>query len=100
MKREGDCYRLATQHIIAQQEGTLIHAEVWSAKQDGMIGHALVETETGFIYEPVLDRYFKKDWLYKTYKVKELKRYTTEGAMVMMLKEKNYGPWEEASSLA
>lgn len=90
--REGCCYELAYKHILEQQEGTLVHAEVWSNKLGCMIGHALVETETGYIYESVLDKYFEKKWLYETYKVKEINRYTVEEAMIMGIKTRNYGP--------
>ena len=93
--REGKCYELAVKHIIEQQEGTLIHAEVYSFTLKRMIGHALVETETGFIYEPVVNRYFRKEDLYPKYKIKELTRYSIEEALLMVLREDNYGPWED-----
>jgi hypothetical protein len=92
--REGLCYQLAWQHINEQGEGTLIHAEIWSANLSRMIGHALVETETGYIYEPVSDRYFVKEPFYRTHKIKEVARYSLEQAGIMVLKHNNYGPWE------
>lgn len=97
-KRDGRCFELAYRHILNTQEGTLIHAEVFSYTLGHTIEHALIETETGFIYEPVLDRYFEKDWLYRKYKVKELARYTVTEAAIMGLKTGNYGPWEETNS--
>lgn len=93
--REGRCYELAYQHILTQEECILIHAEVFSPKLKCMIGHALVETETGFIYEPVSELYFEKDWLYATYKIKELSRYTAREALMKALEEGTYGPWHE-----
>ena len=95
--REGLCYKFAYEHILEQGEGTLIHAEVFSPKLEHMIEHALVETETGFIYEPVLDRYFVKDWLYHTYKVKELAHYTEKEALLMVCKTGTYGPWDKTN---
>jgi hypothetical protein len=92
--REGHCYELAYKHILEQGEGTLVHAEVWSNNLNMMIGHALVETETGFIYEPVLDRYFLKDWLYEKYKIKDHARYAYEEALLMVCKHYSYGPWD------
>ena len=99
-ERAGRCYELAWRHIINHGEGTLIHGEVWSHKLGRMIGHAWVETETGFIYEPVSDQYFEKDWLYKTYKVKEFNTYTPEQAAIMAARTKTHGPWTEAERKA
>ncbi|MCJ7760838.1 hypothetical protein MUP59_06830 [Candidatus Bathyarchaeota archaeon] len=93
--REGLCYKLAYEHILEQGEGTLIHVEVFSQKLGHMIDHALVETEMGFIYEPVIDRYFDKGWLYRTYKVNELARYTMKEALLMAIETGTYGPWKK-----
>lgn len=90
----GHCYELAIKYIMHQQGGTLVHARVWSHKLNCMIGHALVEIEMGWIYEPVTEQYLPKDWLYEKYKVQELKRYDTNKVMVMTIKHGNFGPWE------
>jgi len=100
VERAGRCYELALKHVLEQQEGTLIHGEVWNPKLGRMIGHAWVETETGYIYEPVSAQYFKKDWLYQTYKAKEFQRYTPEQAAIMAARTKNFGPWTEAERKA
>ena len=96
--RRGRCYELAIKHLLDQGEGTLVHIKVWSRTFGMFIGHALVETETGFIYEPVVDRYFEKEWLFRTYKVEEFKRYTVTETIKMCLKHKNYGPWDSKSA--
>ena len=100
VERAGRCYELAWKHIIHMEEGTLIHGEVWSPKLGRMIGHAWVETETGYIYEPESGQYFKKDWLYQTHKAKEFQRYTPEQAAIMAARTKNFGPWTEAERKA
>lgn len=92
-ERAGRCYELAWKHIIHQGEGTLNHGEVWSSKLDRMIGHAWVETETSFIYEPESDQYFEKNWLYKTYKMKEVDTYTPKQAAIMAARTNYFGPW-------
>jgi len=94
-ERAGLCYLLAWRHITEQGEGILIHGEVWSEKLGRMINHAWVETETGYIYEPESDSYYPKDWLYKTYKIKELNTYTPDQARIMALRTGTYGPWTE-----
>jgi hypothetical protein len=94
-EREGRCYELAWQHIAYQDEGTLVHGEVWSQNLRRMIGHAWVVTETGWVYEPVADEYFRKDELYKTYKMKEINTYTPTEARKMALVGKHFGPWSD-----
>lgn len=93
--RAGLCYQFALEHIFRQQEGTLIHGQVWSQAQGRMIDHAWVVTETGFVYEPVTDRYFPKDELYREYQMKEITVYTVEEAMEMVIRTRHYGPWSE-----
>jgi len=99
-ERAGRCYELAWRHITEQNEGTLIHGQVWSPKLGKMIDHAWVETETGFIYEPESDSYYPKDWLYKTYKIKEFNTYTPDQARIMSVRTNKYGPWTEAERKA
>jgi len=94
-KRSGHCYELALHHILGMQEGTLIHGEVYSYLLGRVIDHAWVETETGFIYEPESCRYFRKDQLYKEFKMKELQRYSVREAANMALGTETYGPWTE-----
>ena len=91
--REGRCYELAWKHILRYEEGTLIHVELWSPELRKMIGHSLVETETGYIYEPVVDSYFDKAWLYRTFKVKEIKSYTPTEASINAARYGHFGPW-------
>lgn len=93
--RDGKCYQLAWQYIIQHNKGILIHAQVWSNNLEMMIGHALVETEFGFIYEPVSDRYFERETLYNLFKITEDARYSVLEALVMTLKTGHYGPWDK-----
>jgi hypothetical protein len=93
--REGLCFQLAFQHVTHQEEGTLVHGKIWSPKLRQMIDHAWVITETGYIYEPVSDRYFYRDPLYKKYKMQEINLYTPDEARKMALRANNYGPWSD-----
>lgn len=93
--RAGLCFKFAFEHILRQQEGTLVHGRVWSRALGRAIDHAWVVTETGFVYEPVADRYFEKDELYRAYQMKEIAVYTVEEAMRMAAQAKHYGPWSE-----
>ena len=91
--REGRCYELAVKHVWEYEEGTVIHALVWSPNLKRMIGHALVETDTGYIYEPVTGFYWEKAELYREYKIKEIARYDLEQVSINCLKFKHFGPW-------
>jgi hypothetical protein len=93
--REGLCFQLAFQHVTDQEEGTLVHGKVWSPKLGQMIDHAWVITETGYVYEPVSDRYFERKSLYETYRMKEENIYTPTEARKMALRTNNYGPWSD-----
>jgi len=94
-KRQGRCYELAIKYLVKHKRGTLVHARVWSPNLQKMIDHALVEIDEYTTYEPVTDRCFLKPWLYARYTVEELKRYSVEEVAIMVLKEKNYGPWHK-----
>lgn len=93
--REGLCFELAWRHITEQDEGTLVHGKVWSGTLGRMIDHAWVVTETGWVYEPVSNRYFRKAKLYKTYKMREIDTYTPTEARKITLETKHYGPWTD-----
>jgi len=95
MKEEnaGRCYELAAKYILNQWEGDLIHAAVWSDKQQRMIDHALVETDTGWIYEPVTETYHERTPFFRRYSISEIKRYTKDEMTEMLCQKMTYGPW-------
>ncbi len=93
VKRNGRCYELAWRHVTDSGEGILIHVLVWNSKLEIMMGHALIETTTGFILEPESGHYFIKKTLYAKYKIRELQRYTPEKSRACALKYGTYGPW-------
>ena len=95
-ERAGRCYELAYEYLF-DHDGILIHAEAFSHALGHVIGHALVEFKPTIIYEPVADRYFEKDWLYRKYAVKELARYTLKEALNQVCKSGTYGPWTDGN---
>ncbi len=54
----GKCYEDAWRFIKKEEEGELIHGSIES--QGKRIGHAWVETETGYIWEPEHNTFFTK----------------------------------------
>lgn len=92
--RVGQCYRLAHQFLAREEEGELIHGRLWNGSR--WIDHAWVETETGYVYEPVADTFYRKEDFYKATKAQVYHRYSVEQAMINLAKNKNYGPWESS----
>lgn len=95
VKREGKCYQLAYHYLLEHGGSILIHAEVYSFALGKRISHALVENEIGLIYEPVVGKYFTKDFLYPLYDIKEHARYTLMEALDKAFEFGTYGPWED-----
>ena len=65
--RKGQCFVLAYKHIEEYDEGFLIHAEVWSEPLNQMIDHAFVETDEGYIWEPVSNQALINACKYSTF---------------------------------
>jgi len=91
--REGKCYQLAYDFMMEHTGCVLIHARVYSYALGRMIDHALVEVLGEVIYEPVIDKFFVKEDLYRQYKIKEDVRYTFNEMCEQILKQQNFGPW-------
>jgi len=94
---KGTCYQDAWRFLIKEKEGYLVHGTVWNG--DKRIGHAWVETDTGYIWEPETKKFYTKLGFENVAAPVEQHRYDTTEASVMAARTKNFGPWsdEEAS---
>jgi len=92
-KPTGTCYADAWRFLIKEEEGTLIHGTVFSGGR--RIGHAWVETSTGWVWEPETGRYFTRLGFRDTFAPEIESRYTAEEAAIMAARTKNLGPWSE-----
>jgi len=92
--RQGRCYELAFHFIKREEEGLLVHGRVFSGPTPRWVNHAWVETETGFVYEPVYHRFYRKDDFFKAFHAKEDARYSWTDAAALALKHKHFGPWQ------
>jgi len=100
-KPTGTCYADAWRFVIREGEGELIHGTVYS--ENRRIGHAWVETSTGWIWEPETGRYFTRlgfrdafaPIIESRYTAEEAAIYTAEEAAMMAARIKNLGPWSE-----
>jgi len=89
----GTCYEDAWRFLIREEEGYLIHGTVSS---DGKrIGHAWVETLTGYIWEPETKKFYTPEAFQKSVNPVEEQRYTVEQATIMASRTHNLGPWTE-----
>ena len=92
-KPTGTCYADAWRFVIRKGEGKLIHGTVYSGNR--RIGHAWVETSTGWVWEPETGRYFTNLGFSDAFAPVIESRYTAEEAAIMAARAKNLGPWSE-----
>jgi len=92
-KPTGTCYADAWRFVIREGEGTLVHGTVYSGNR--RIGHAWVETATGWIWEPETGKYFTDLGFRANLAPIVESRYTAEEAAIMAARTKHFGPWTE-----
>jgi len=89
----GTCYADAWRFLIKEEEGELVHGTVFSGGH--RIGHAWVETSTGWVWEPETGRYFTRLGFRDAFSPDIESRYTAEEAAIMVARTKHFGPWTE-----
>jgi len=90
---KGTCYQDTWRFLIKEKEGHLVHGTVWNG--DKRIGHAWVETDTGYIWEPETKKFYTKLGFEVVASPVEQHRYTPTEAAVMAARTKNFGPWSD-----
>lgn len=89
----GTCYGNAWRWLIKEEAGTLVHGTVHSLGK--RMGHAWVETDAGYIWEPQTGGFFTyNSWQTAAEPIEE-SRYTAEEAAIMAARSKHHGPWSE-----
>ncbi|MDD4985790.1 MAG: DUF192 domain-containing protein [Dehalococcoidales bacterium] len=92
-KPDGTCYADAWRFLIKQGEGELVHGTVYSGNR--RIGHAWVQANPDFIWEPQTARYFTNLGFRSDFAPIEESRYTPEQAAIMVARVRHFGPWTE-----
>lgn len=92
-KPTGTCYADAWRFLIKEREGALIHGTVFSGGH--RMGHAWVETSTGWVWEPETGRYFTLLGFKDAFAPDVESKYTAEEAAIMTARTKHLGPWTE-----
>ena len=98
----GDCYRAAYSWASASrgQGWTLVHGTVKNLEV-GRRNHAWCERgeEVIDLAVPVGMREFKRDEYHRILEPEVRKRYSAEHAVLLCLRNRHYGPWEESEQL-
>lgn len=91
----GNCYEIAAK-LVAETFGELVlcHGIVWHTKT-GWHGHAWAERGNLVIDLSNNKIAMKRDLYYRIGKIRDVKRYDYQKTLKMMLKTKNFGPWEK-----
>ncbi len=87
----GTCYPDAWRWLMKEESGTLVHGTVMSLGK--RIGHAWIETDSGFIWEPLTADFFRYSAWQAAAEPIEESRYTVEEAAIMVARTGNHGPW-------
>ena len=97
MRKKGDCFEIAGRNVMEHKGWKLCHGTV--SGQGHLEGkrfdHAWNE-EGDIVFDNSNGRdiVMRKERYYELGKISDVKRYTREQAMKLMLKTKNFGPWE------
>lgn len=98
----GDCYRAAYKWASASkgQGWTVVHGTVLNA-QTGRLKHAWCELGEAVIdlAMPVGMRKFKTAEYYRILEPDVTKRYSAEHAVLLFVRNRHYGPWDESEQL-
>lgn len=95
-QRVGKCYQLSANFVLEHRGFILIHGTLRSpflATLNTEIDHAWCES-VKVIYDPVLDRRFKRDDFDAIFQPVRLFRYEWRQVMNKLCDEENYGPWD------
>jgi hypothetical protein len=99
----GDCYGAAMAWITAAEEDdwVVVHGTVLSERVGKRIEHAWCERER-FVVDlamPVGSRIVGLEQYYRVLKPQVKKRYSSDDAVVLSLKNRHHGPWEESEQV-
>jgi hypothetical protein len=91
LPQTGTCYQDAYRFLIKEQEGYLVHGTLFSGGR--RMGHAWVETLTGWIWEPETGQFFTAAGFKDAFAPVIDRIYSPEEAAIMLARTKNFGPW-------
>lgn len=90
--RAGRCYELAYRGCCQANEWTVVHGETIGPRGIGRMGHAWLEN-SGWVYDPVLDRTMPSDEYALLVNAVVFKRFTVWEMYSEAAKCGHYGPW-------
>jgi len=90
----GTCYEDAGRFLLKQPDSILIHGTIEAPSLGKRIGHAWIETDTGYIWEPRSGQYMTPK-TFSVFEPVEEARYSAEEASILSLRTGHWGPWRK-----
>jgi len=93
--RLGLCYELSGRYVSNHTNAILVHGRLTNpfGKGHTELDHGWVE-EGNEIFDPVMDKVWPKEVYESLFKTKVYKKYSFEEVLKMILRHKNWGPWD------
>jgi hypothetical protein len=98
---EGLCYTAAFRWVRENEEWVLVHGTVLSERVGKRIEHAWCERGE-FVVDlamPLGSRIIEREWYYRVMRPEVSKRYSSDDALFLAIKNRHDGPWDESEQL-
>jgi hypothetical protein len=93
-KRLGRCYELSAKYVFDHEGCVLVHGSIQGFGRP-RIDHAWVVLPDGDVHDPVADTTWSAELHRQIFNAVETKRYAKIEAVVCMVRDEHYGPWEQ-----
>jgi hypothetical protein len=98
----GDCFEAALKFVRQPEimeyadDYRLVHGNVAKLRQNEAVNHAWVEEEDEIVHEVSNGRYhvYLKKVYYEKHQIKNVRTYTPEEALCLMIRHGHFGPWD------
>lgn len=91
--REGRCYELAARFVSKNEGCVLVYGSAELGVEGKRIDHAWVETDGGFIWEPITDGFYEPDAFNRRVKPIVKKRISYEETVRQVQRNPNSDQW-------
>ena len=98
----GDCFEAALKFVRQPEimddpdDYRLVHGNVAKLRQNEAVNHAWVEEDDKVVHEVSNGRYhaYLKTVYYEKHKITNVRKYTPEEALCLMIRHGHFGPWD------
>lgn len=101
-ERSGNCYEIAGRFVLQNPDCKLCHGHLFNEDHStcGPLPHAWAVLPSGRVFEPYTGQIHCSHMAEEFFGMVAYEEYDCENAIVMMLKHKHFGPWNERSEKA